>query len=235
VVLLIEDKNLFYEKHHIVPKCLGGDNSLENKVNLTPREHFIAHLLLHRIYPDNNKISFAFIMMAFRVDKYGNRQYKVSSRVYQEAREIQRELAREVHTGKIVSEETRAKFRARTHSEESRRKIGLKSKGRARDKKISEEQKKAISIAQTGRIKRPEELRKISEASKRKKWSPELKERMSKILKGVPKKSENISRAATKRFSEKGICPYCGTEGQLMNLKKSHFEKCKSVRVDIAV
>jgi hypothetical protein len=37
------------EKHHIVPKSLGGDNSKENIVYLTVREHFVAHWLLTRI------------------------------------------------------------------------------------------------------------------------------------------------------------------------------------------
>jgi hypothetical protein len=32
--------------HHITPKCDGGDDSKENRVKLTSREHFIAHVLL---------------------------------------------------------------------------------------------------------------------------------------------------------------------------------------------
>jgi hypothetical protein len=40
----------YFENHHIIPKCLGGNNSPENLVKLTAREHFIAHLLLAKIY-----------------------------------------------------------------------------------------------------------------------------------------------------------------------------------------
>jgi hypothetical protein len=36
----------YYEKHHIVPKALGGNNALINIVKLTYREHFLAHWLL---------------------------------------------------------------------------------------------------------------------------------------------------------------------------------------------
>ena len=36
------------ERHHIVPKSLGGSNKRDNIVLLSPREHFIAHLLLSR-------------------------------------------------------------------------------------------------------------------------------------------------------------------------------------------
>jgi|688.fasta_scaffold02187_28 hypothetical protein len=35
-----------YHVHHIIPKCDGGDNSKGNRVKLTIREHFIAHVLL---------------------------------------------------------------------------------------------------------------------------------------------------------------------------------------------
>ena len=31
------------EKHHIIPKCMGGKNNLDNLVNLTAREHFLSH------------------------------------------------------------------------------------------------------------------------------------------------------------------------------------------------
>ena len=32
-----------YEKHHIIPSSLGGNNSRDNIVLLTFREHFICH------------------------------------------------------------------------------------------------------------------------------------------------------------------------------------------------
>lgn len=35
-----------HERHHIVPRCFGGTDEESNIVKLTPREHFIAHLLL---------------------------------------------------------------------------------------------------------------------------------------------------------------------------------------------
>jgi hypothetical protein len=36
----------YCEKHHIIPKCLGGSNDPSNIVALTAREHFLAHWLL---------------------------------------------------------------------------------------------------------------------------------------------------------------------------------------------
>ena len=40
------------ETHHIIPRCLGGDNKKSNLVELTPEEHYIAHLLLVKIHND---------------------------------------------------------------------------------------------------------------------------------------------------------------------------------------
>lgn len=40
----------YKEKHHIVPRCLGGTNDKNNLVYLTAREHYICHWLLYKIY-----------------------------------------------------------------------------------------------------------------------------------------------------------------------------------------
>ena len=40
----------YYERHHIQPKSLGGNNKKENLVKLTAREHFICHWLLVKMY-----------------------------------------------------------------------------------------------------------------------------------------------------------------------------------------
>ena len=39
----------YTEKHHIIPKSLGGTNNLSNIVSLTARQHFICHWLLTKM------------------------------------------------------------------------------------------------------------------------------------------------------------------------------------------
>jgi hypothetical protein len=39
----------YTEKHHIIPKSLGGNNEKNNLVALTAREHFVCHLLLTKM------------------------------------------------------------------------------------------------------------------------------------------------------------------------------------------
>lgn len=45
-------KPMGFDAHHIVPKSLGGSNKRINMAWLTPREHFVAHLLLYKANPN---------------------------------------------------------------------------------------------------------------------------------------------------------------------------------------
>lgn len=53
----------YTESHHIIPRCMGGTDHPSNLVNLTPEEHYTAHLLLVKIYPNNKKLVKAAAMM----------------------------------------------------------------------------------------------------------------------------------------------------------------------------
>ena len=46
----------FYEKHHIIPRSLGGSDKATNLVKLTARQHFIAHLMLSKMFKSNSYI-----------------------------------------------------------------------------------------------------------------------------------------------------------------------------------
>ena len=63
----------YKEKHHIFPRSLGGTDDPTNLVDFTAREHFIAHLLLAKIY--GGKMIHAVYMMSTR-DGYTNRTYE---------------------------------------------------------------------------------------------------------------------------------------------------------------
>lgn len=52
--------DIYTEKHHIVPKSLGGTDSKENLVRLTAREHFICHLLLTKMTEGKSKRSMCY-------------------------------------------------------------------------------------------------------------------------------------------------------------------------------
>ncbi len=74
----------YTEKHHIIPRSLGGDNSADNLVALTAREHFICHLLLTRITQgqDKKKMISAVFYLTGRGKSKRNNHFK-RSRLYE--------------------------------------------------------------------------------------------------------------------------------------------------------
>lgn len=69
----------YVERHHIKPKCLGGTDDIDNLVALTAREHFIAHLLLMKLYPLEPRLVYAVRMMCVSNDQQNrsdNRTYE---------------------------------------------------------------------------------------------------------------------------------------------------------------
>lgn len=81
----------YTEKHHIIPRSLGGKDSINNLVKLTGREHFICHWLLVKMVTGSNreKMVYAFRMMRVTSkDHSGNRyENKLTSRIFEKYRE----------------------------------------------------------------------------------------------------------------------------------------------------
>jgi hypothetical protein len=121
----------YKEKHHIIPKCLGGSNDKNNLVELTAREHFLCHMLLCEIYPNENKLRHALFLMAIGKKKIKEKTYVISSRVYERLKCEYSQML----TGKKQSEETRNK----------------KSKSMIGHSMYTEEWKQKISKSNTGR------------------------------------------------------------------------------------
>lgn len=74
----------YTEKHHIIPRSMGGKDTKENLVVLTAREHYIAHLLLTKCTfgKAKHKMSFALWNMVNR-----DNGFRTSSRMYAIIRE----------------------------------------------------------------------------------------------------------------------------------------------------
>lgn len=63
----------YSEKHHIIPRCMGGDDSKDNLVQLTPEEHFLAHKLLCKIYPHIKGLRYALICLTWGDKRTNNK------------------------------------------------------------------------------------------------------------------------------------------------------------------
>jgi hypothetical protein len=72
----------YTEKHHIIPKSIGGNDSTDNIVKLTAKEHFICHLLLVKMTTGLHKRSMAYA--AWKMTHIDNRpRYNPCSRTYE--------------------------------------------------------------------------------------------------------------------------------------------------------
>jgi hypothetical protein len=91
-------KDVYCEAHHIIPKSLGGTNDKKNLVNLSPREHFIAHLLLTKMVQTEN----ALIKMNWALHKmcYSNTCDYFTGKDYQWYRERHITFLKEYHPSK---------------------------------------------------------------------------------------------------------------------------------------
>ena len=127
--LLRSKKDDYFESHHIIPRAFGGDNKKSNLVLLTPREHFLCHLLLPKMMVrpiDSGKMAYAFFRMK---NKHKN------SRIFDRFR---------VAYGKLTTGENN-KFFGRTHSPETLKKISRK------DKFHTEESRALMSSVKVGK------------------------------------------------------------------------------------
>lgn len=118
----------YAEKHHIIPKSEGGLDEPDNLVNLTAREHYVAHLLLARIYDDKK------MWCALNRLVHGNdfkKYHHISSRMYQS---LKTNLSEKMK-GRM------SPMKGKHLSDEHKRKLSLAHKG----KKLSLEHRQKLS------------------------------------------------------------------------------------------
>ena len=125
----------YCEKHHIIPKSMDGKDISNNLVNLTAREHFIAHYLLAKIHGGTQW----YAVIRF---KGLNKRY-FNARLYETARKRNSEVSRNTKIGK-------KQRKGKPMSEEHKLKISLALKGIKR-KLMTDEHKIKISYALKGR------------------------------------------------------------------------------------
>jgi hypothetical protein len=219
----------YYEKHHIIPKSLNGNNDNDNIIKLTAKEHFIVHWLLTKMcISESHTRKMKYAMRSMSWNKTGNRI--ISAWQYELARKKVSESAK----GRNVTDLTRKKLsiagKKRFQNEENRKKMSISISNSPLSKptdetklKISntmkefykgEENRKTMSIRIKAIQSTPEFRKKRSDlAKKRFDDRPELREIISKQFKGIPK--------------VKIACPYCLKQIAPHVAKRWHFDNCK--------
>lgn len=139
----------YKERHHIIPRCMGGSNDKDNLVELTPEEHFVAHQLLIKIFPDDPKIALGAFMMTYHSStmRINNKAFgwlrkefaKSISKINKANAATRGKKAGDTQRGKVLSDDHKEKLRIasfeKTHSEETKRKMSQSALNLSDDKK----------------------------------------------------------------------------------------------------
>lgn len=92
-IIYNETNHSYLEVHHIIPKCDGGTNDLDNLVFFTAKEHIIAHHLLYKASPTRQHAQ-AWHYQAHS-PKSGDK-IKITPKQFEELRIINAENARKI-------------------------------------------------------------------------------------------------------------------------------------------
>lgn len=209
----------YKESHHIIPRCLNGTDDLENIIDLTAREHFIAHQLLVKMYPGNRNLIFALARMTDNKgripDRSRNRIYEwMKIRLAREMSELMKGRTKEnceavarmakTKTGKKFSAETIEKLRIRSKARYDRGDCpltpGFKDTPKIREnisraltgRELSSEHKANLSKSATGRVMSEDTRKKMGESHLGRKHSEETKNKIRLARLGKKRGKYNV-------------------------------------------
>jgi endogenous inhibitor of DNA gyrase (YacG/DUF329 family) len=243
-----KSQGVYYESHHIFPKSLFPEyGSLRlygwNQVLLTAKEHFICHFILMKHFKktgDKNgfiKMGLAFNRMSLWDNKTQTRKVH-NSTMFEILVSNKSEITKLIHTGKVVSKETREK-----HSEWMKKHNPMKN------------------IETRNKMIRTLRLREVTKGSNNGFFEKSHSSKTKKILSEKAKKLGLGSKKVTCpycgisggsggmnrnhfKYCEKNPhkiekptqkmkireCPHCGKVGSGGNMTRYHFDNCKEKR-----
>lgn len=177
----------YVERHHIVPRSMGGTDDPINIVALSGRDHFYAHLLLAKIYGGTQWC--AVIAMSMKSIRH-DRNYAVAARQYERARiGLVAAMTGRKHTDEAIQKIAAASKgrvpwnkgkKTKGHANYTNRKEHAHGRGRPPGYTHSEEVREKIRKSKIGRKRSEETKRKIGDAVRRSHASPEMREKISK-------------------------------------------------------
>jgi hypothetical protein len=176
--------DIYTEKHHIRPRCLGGSDAMSNMVTLPAKAHYLAHLLLSKACPSRRKLLYAYAAMSLNTH--------LNARQYARINEAKAKLASEDMTTERKERLTRARLDSGQYDKP----------GTMTGKKHNESSKKKMSISAKIRNMTPEaEAARNQKISKSKKGIMPSKKQLANLLDNTGKKlsAETIRRRTESR------------------------------------
>ena len=224
----------YKERHHIVPKCLGGKNNEDNLVDLYPSEHYTAHKLLAIENRGNMSLVRAWMFMCLGTST-SIRERVASPEEYEEMKKLFSESETKESSRAKMSITKRERYASgdtvpwnkglTKHTDERVKKLSERLKDFAKSRNYWGENNpnygnhKGIS-GENNPMRTEEARRKVSEAKKLNNpmCNPEIAKKVSEKLKGRPARNrepvicietgeefESISSASQKYGSKVSI------------------------------
>jgi hypothetical protein len=195
----------YVERHHIIPRSLGGNDDSDNIVALTAREHFICHRLLVKMTAGKERQK-----MSYALHRITNKKvsYRITARTYEHIRREHSNMLSETLTGMSIQE----RF------------------GKPYAHEISEYQRQRIRESNAARIWSAESRQKLSNSQKeRYKQNPKSFNRGPMSLEHKKKLSEARKNNSTKHvFEHEDHGIFTGSTGDLArayNIRGSEIYK----------
>lgn len=144
----------YVERHHIIPRCMGGTDDQTNIARLTAEEHFVAHQLLVKMNPGHIGLIWALSNMTGNTGRMqrSNKRYGWLRRKFAQ-------MLSETNKGRQFTPEHRARLSAShlgktnaPHSDATKAKMSAAAKGR----KKSATHRAALSAAKMGKLRGPQ-------------------------------------------------------------------------------
>lgn len=134
-------EEVYCERHHIVPKSMGGKDTNDNIVKLTAKEHYICHWLLYKIHRNREMATAWYFMRAHSTaNRYTSRTFEYAKKAYikeQTGRKLTKEHKRKISEagkGRPTTQRQRDAVIKRNKetewTDEMRRKASLARKGK---------------------------------------------------------------------------------------------------------
>lgn len=197
-----------WERHHVLPRCLGSGDEPENLIKLSPGDHLFAHILLARIH--GGQLAVAAVRM-LGMKKYTGRRSRLR---YASLRREHARVTRLRMTARHVSEGTRRRLseahsrpevQAKINTPESRRKKSMAGLGKRKPESFAEAivaswQDPAVRAARTSSLWGRRQSLETREKRRLTNSTPEAKERSRAARLGIhntPEHNDNIRASWT--------------------------------------
>ncbi len=198
----------YVERHHVVPRSLGGSDDVGNLVSLTAREHFVCHWLLTKIYTGEARYKMINAMYIMRAEGPYQKRYesKITSRVYNTLREEYSKYISNLNKGRVQPLEENIKQKA---AQTGRKRAPFSDEWREKMSKS----KQGENNNRYGTVVLESTRKKIGDKIRGRKQTDEEKARRS---------AANMGRVKPKK-----LCPHCNQQIAVNTYPRFHGDRCK--------